>query len=234
METEVSIDTLVGVFDTLPDVVFFAKDTDCRYTHVNLTLMRRLRLPAREDIIGRTAAELFPGPMGDSFVEQDRRVLQGESINDQLEVHLFANRAPGWCLTCKIPLRAGSAIRGVIGVSRDLPMPDGSWPTYGRVREVLDYLKAHPAEKLNVSKLARRAGLSVAQLERHFKRVFQLTPQQALMQVRVDTALRLLRGDMRVTDIAHACGFADHSAFSRQFKTTTGMTPSDYRSQYAR
>jgi len=234
METVVSIDTLIAVFDTLPDVVFFAKDTDCRYTHVNFTLMRRLRLPAREDIIGKTAAELFPGTMGDGFVEQDRRVLQGESINDQLEVHLFANRAPGWCLTRKIPLRVDGSIRGVIGVSRDLPMPDGSRPTYGRVRQVLDYLKAHPAEKLNVSKLARQVGLSVAQLERHFRRVFQLTPQQALIQVRIDTALRLLRGDMRITDIAHACGFADHSAFSRQFKTITGVTPSGYRSQYGR
>jgi AraC-like DNA-binding protein len=32
-----------------------------------------------------------------------------------------------------------------------------------------------------------------------------------------------------VTEIAIACGYHDHSAFTRQFKATVGMTPSEYR-----
>ncbi|TAM61964.1 helix-turn-helix domain-containing protein, partial [bacterium] len=35
----------------------------------------------------------------------------------------------------------------------------------------------------------------------------------------MDHAERLLRSSaMAVADVAHACGFYDHSAFSRQFK----------------
>jgi AraC-like DNA-binding protein len=32
-----------------------------------------------------------------------------------------------------------------------------------------------------------------------------------------------------ITDIAATCGYQDHSAFSRMFKSTVGMTPSEYR-----
>jgi AraC-like DNA-binding protein len=32
-----------------------------------------------------------------------------------------------------------------------------------------------------------------------------------------------------VAEIAQACGYGDHSAFTRQFKATTGLTPSQYR-----
>ena len=33
-----------------------------------------------------------------------------------------------------------------------------------------------------------------------------------------------------IADIAYACEYTDHSAFSRQFKSHTGMTPVQYRS----
>ena len=59
----------------------------------------------------------------------------------QLELHLFANRASGWCLTCKMPLREGSAIVGLIGISRDLQQPDGRHPGYARLRRVLDHME---------------------------------------------------------------------------------------------
>lgn len=41
--------------------------------------------------------------------------------------------------------------------------------------------------------------------------------------------MRLLRDDDSIASIGQACGFADQSAFTRQFKATVGMTPRDYR-----
>ncbi len=32
-----------------------------------------------------------------------------------------------------------------------------------------------------------------------------------------------------IAEIAYQCGYADHSAFSRQFKALTGMSPVQYR-----
>jgi len=233
MEMKISANELEALFDALPDVVFFVKDTAGRYTHANLTLVRRLGLKRRDDVIGRSVTELFPMAMGGSYASQDRRVLGGEVIENQLEVHIFANRAPGWCLTCKRPLHQGDDICGVVGISRDLGQPDGRHPTYLRLRRVLAHLQEHYAESIRVATLAELAELSVAQLERHFRRVLQLTPQQVLTKLRIESAMRMLQGGDSVASIGLACGFADQSSFARQFKATVGMSPRDYRNMIA-
>jgi AraC-like DNA-binding protein len=229
MTIAIPADELESLFDVLPDVVFFVKDVAGRYTHANLTLVRRLGLKRRAQVIGRGAAELFPAHMGGSYAAQDRRVLGGETIEDQLEVHIFPNRAPGWCLTRKHPLCVRGKVRGVVGISRDLGQPDGRHPTYDRLRRVVDHLQHHYAENVRMSTLAELAGVSLAQLERHFRNVFQITPQQALTRLRIEAAMRLLHGEDSIAAIGLACGFADQSAFARQFKATVGMTPRAYR-----
>ncbi|MBO7942571.1 helix-turn-helix transcriptional regulator, partial [Streptomyces sp. S9] len=93
------------------------------------------------------------------------------------------NRRPGWCLTGKRPLTLPDGGRGLVGLSRDLGAPDGRDPTYERLRRVFEHMQLHFAEPLRIAALARLADLSVAQLERHFQRVFQLTPQQTLTRL---------------------------------------------------
>lgn len=229
MQTNVAVDELVPLFDALPDVVFFVKDAAGRYTHANLTLVRRLRLTGRNDLIGKSADEVFPAALGKSYAAQDQRVLHGETIEHQLEVHIFNNRAAGWCITYKRPLQTRHGIDGVIGISRDLGQPDGQHPAYDRVRQVLEYIQEHFSDSIRVANLARMADMSVAQLERYFQRVFQLTPQQMLTKVRIDAAIALLQGNDSVATVGQSCGFVDQSAFARQFKATTGMAPRDYR-----
>lgn len=226
---QIDADDLEHLFDALPDVVFFVKDRAGRYTHANLTLVRRLGLARRADVVGRTAAELFPAALGASYAAQDARVLAGETIDDALELHLFPNRAPGWCLTCKRPLRARGRIAGLVGISRDLGRPDERHPIYDRLRRVLAHLHAHFAEPLRVEALAALADVSVAQLERHCLRVFQLTPRQLLVRARIEAAMRLLCGDDSIAAVGIACGYGDQSAFARQFKALTGLTPGQFR-----
>ncbi len=215
--------------DALADVVFFVKDGAGRYTHANLTLVRRLGLKRREDVIGREVAEVFPARLAARYAQQDRRVLDGGTIENQLEVHLYPNRRPGWCLTGKRPLTLPGGGRGLVGLSRDLGAPDGRDPTYERLRRVFEHMQLHFAEPLRIAALARLADLSVAQLERHFQRVFQLTPQQTLTRLRIEAAMRDLHGAASIADVGLACGFTDQSAFARQFKAMVGMAPRDYR-----
>lgn len=226
---KISADELELLFDALPDVVFFVKDDSGHYTHANWTLVRRLGLKKREQVIGASVDTLFPSSLGGSYAAQDRRVLAGETIENQLEVHIFPSRTPGWCLTCKRPLSDNGRVVGLIGISRDLGQPDGRHPTYDRLRRVLDYLQAHYANTLRVQKLAELVDLSVAQLERHFRRVFQLTPQQWLTKLRIEAAMSLLQKESSIAEVGLACGFADQSAFARQFRSTVGMSPRDYR-----
>lgn len=233
MTIRIPADEMQVLFDALPDVVFFVKDHQGRYTHANLTLVRRLGLKRRDEVIGHSVTELFPATLGGVYAQQDRRVLQNEVIENQLELHIFPNRTPGWCLTCKRPLRTRGEVRGVVGISRDLGQPDGRHPTYARLQRVLIHLQEHYADNVRVGTMAELAGFSVAQLERHFRRVFQLTPQQLLTKLRIEAAMRLLQSEASVASIGLACGFADQSAFSRQFKATVGMTPRDYRQMVA-
>lgn len=226
----VPADDLAHLFNAVPDVVFFVKDCSGCYTHVNLTLVQRLGFRRCDDIIGRRVTELFPVPLGASYGAQDHQVLSGgQNIENCLEVHLFRNRAPGWCLTCKYPVRRCDEIVGMVGISRDLGRPDACHPIYDRLARVVDYLKESYAQAVRVRDLARLADLSVAQLERHFQRVFQLNPEQMLTKLRIDAAMRLLTGTASIAAIGQACGYSDQSAFTRQFRRMTGITPGQYR-----
>ncbi|WP_149193948.1 AraC family transcriptional regulator [Luteimonas suaedae] len=226
---QIEPDELQHLFDALPDVVFFIKDRQGRYTHVNLTLVNRLGARNRADLIGRTPLQLFPERLGTRYMVQDEQALAGETIENQLELHLYANRAPGWCLTFKHPLYQDSRVIGLVGISRDLGAPDRRHSSYGRLQRAVEHMQANYNAPLRVQKLADIAEVSVAQLERLFKRVFQLTPQQLLTKLRIEEAMRLLHFDASIAEIGQACGFSDQSAFARQFKFTVGMPPRAYR-----
>lgn len=217
------------LFDALPDTVFFIKDRQGRYTHCNLTLVQRLGRKKRGEVIGRSPLEVFPAPLGDRYLLQDQQVLGGDPIADRLEVHLYPNRRPGWCLTLKRPMYTDGVITGLMGVSRDLGRPNSRHSAFAQLDTVVAYMQMHFETNLRAPQLAERAGMSLAQLERHFRRVFQLTPQQYMIKLRIEMAMRLLRGDGSIAGIGQRCGFSDQSAFARQFKATVGMTPSEYR-----
>lgn len=229
MDMQLSSDDLLNIFNAIPDVVFFIKDRGFRYTHVNNTMVRRLGMKNREELIGKTALQLFPERLGSSYVSQDKRVLEGEVIENQLELHLYANRTAGWCLTIKRPLSDSNGINGLVGISRDLGRPDSGHSSFTRLQSALAHMQANFGLPMRIQELATIAGVSVAQLERLFKRVFQLSPHQMLTKLRIEEAMRLLQTGMNIAEIGQTCGFSDQSAFSRQFKASVSISPRDYR-----
>ena len=219
-----------ALFDIIPDVVFFTKDREGRYTSVNETLVTRCGKQHKRELLGKTPLDLFPAPLAEAYVAQDQRVIRsGEPIVDRLELHLFAGRDPGWCVTRKLPVRERGRVVGLVGISRDLGRPNPRDPVYPRLGRVVDHLHAHLADDVRVTHLARIAELSVSQLERQFYRVFQLAPHRFLVKLRLERAAELLDGRDSIATIAQTCGYADHSAFTRQFRAVVGVTPRDYR-----
>lgn len=221
-----------ALFDRLPEVVFFVKDQEGRYRAVNETLVERLGRRSKAEVLGRTPLELFPEPLGRRYAEQDRRVLgEGLEIRAQLELHLYRGGLRGWCLTDKLPLRdARGAIVGLAGLSRDLQPPEGGSADYRRVARAAELIRSRHAGPLPLGGVAREVGLGRRQLERLMRRVFGLSPGQLLVQARLEAASRLLReGRLGISDVAQACGYSDHSAFTRQFRATVGLTPTAFR-----
>lgn len=221
-----------AIFDRTPDIVFFMKNARGQYVVVNRTLAERCGFADKEALIGKTTREVFPPQLGERYADQDRLVLEtGCEIADTLELHLYRDRTPGWCLTNKFPLRGSDgAVVGMAGISKDLLEPNARASVYPEIARAVEHVQAHFAEPLRVEDLAALAELSPARLERNVRAIFQITVGQLIGKTRIDHAAHLLRTtETAVAELAHACGFYDHSAFSRQFKAAVGVTPSEYR-----
>lgn len=221
-----------ALLDDVPDLTFFIKDAQGRYVSINDTLRQRCGARHKREVIGRTASEVFAGEPGRRFNEQDERALREDrEIRDVLEMYIGPQGEPIWCLTHKLPIRdAAGRVVGLAGVSRDVPPFNERHEDFERVAEALSYVHEHFDEPLRVTDLAARAGLSVDSFERLVRRVCHVTPKQFLLKVRFDAAVRLLRDASRtISEVAHACGYSDHSAFTRKFREVTGVSPQAYR-----
>lgn len=220
------------LFDRIPDIVFFLKDLDGRYVSVNRTLVERCGLTAKAELVGRTSRDVFPPPLGERYLAQDRVVCAtGTPITARLELHLFPGRREGWCLTDKVPVRgADGRVVGLAGLSRDLRVPPAGTAGLEAVAAAAAHIESHVADGLRVEELAGIAGMSPYQFNRRVRAVFGITAQQLVAKTRIDTASRLLRDTREpIAVIATACGYCDQSAFTRQFRAAVGLTPRQYR-----
>ncbi len=83
---------------------------------------------------------------------------------------------------------------------------------------------------LVVNDLAQLAGVSTVYLRQLFRAGIGISPRLFLQKQRIHHAARLLRqGNLRLKEIAAACGFADVYYFHRVFRRLTGQTPREYR-----
>ncbi len=224
--------TAEEVFDCLSGVVYFVKNARAEYVVVNRTLAERCGTADKNELLGKTAAQAFPPPLGQSFYDQDRKLLDGHgTFRNQLELHIYPTGATGWCLTDKFPLcDADGAIVGLVGVSQDLHQPDESVSDYEGVAAALRYARKRLATRPVAADLAAVAGLSPFQLDQRIRRIFHLTTGQLLLKLRMELAVeKLNETDEPIAQIGLACGYSDQSAFARQFRETTGLTPGEYR-----
>ncbi len=242
METSAALAGLLGqlkppfsgeeLFDQLADIVFFIKNARGEYVVVNKTLVERCGLRHKSDIIGRRPGQIFRPSLGESYEAQDQQVLQtARPLLGQLELHMFPARDVGWCLTTKLPLlRSDGTAAGLVGVSQDLRVPDAGSDGYRQIAAAIDFARDRLSAAPAVMDLAAVAQMSRYQLDRRMKQVFGLTTGQWLLKLRIEFACRLLRdSDDPVATIALAAGYADQSAFTRQFRSATGLSPREYR-----
>jgi AraC-like DNA-binding protein len=221
-----------SLFDQLSDIVYFIKDSLCRYVVVNRTLVERCGLRHKSQLIGRTASEVLRPPLGARFEAQDRRVVRmGRALVAQLELHLYPSREVGWCLTTKLPLLNPEGVAvGLVGVSQDLRLPDSRAQGFPNVLAAVSYAEDHVATPPTVQQLARIAEMSRFQLDRRMRSIFGLTTGQWLLKLRLDQAQRMLSESRdSIARIALSSGYSDQSAFTRQFRQATGLSPCEYR-----
>src|ERR1700678_66552 len=101
-----------------------------------------------------------------------------------------------------------------------------------QVQPVLAFAAAHLDEDLSLTSLASQAGLSAFHLHRVFSAAAGETPKQFTLRLRLGrAAAMLLTTPDSVLDIALACGFQSHEAFTRAFRKRFGIAPTAYRAR---
>lgn len=88
----------------------------------------------------------------------------------------------------------------------------------------------HRDDTLNLSRLARRAGLPARQLSQAINRVRDMNVSRYVNDFRIKDVCTLLRQDgITVTEAMYRAGFSTKSNFNREFLRVTGMTPDQWR-----
>ncbi len=223
------------LFNHLPDVYYFVKDRQGRFMLANDTFVKQCGVEREEQIIGKTDFDFFPLGRAESYVKDDTYVMEtGESIIDRVELAPDPGNSIHWFITCKVPLYSNDGkIIGLAGTARDITRAGLALQPYTEMRAVLEYVRDHYAQPIEVKELAALVHLSVSQFERRFRKVFQISPLKHIMNVRIRAAsLRLTSTNDTIAHIALDCGFYDHSHFTRNFRKIMGTSPKEYRKQY--
>lgn len=99
------------------------------------------------------------------------------------------------------------------------------------MRRIMSFVEAHLADTdINVSDMADAMATSRSGLNRRLKSILGVTPLDLLREARIKRACQLLDGgELNVSEVAYRCGFSDPKYFSRCFKQTIGVSPTEYK-----
>ncbi|MBW7984473.1 AraC family transcriptional regulator [Enterobacillus tribolii] len=98
---------------------------------------------------------------------------------------------------------------------------------------VREYIDEHYHEPLTRESVAQAFYISPNYLSHLCQKAGGVGFNEYLNHTRLEQAKHLLkRYDMKVKEVAHACGFVDSNYFCRLFRKNTERSPSEYRSQY--
>ncbi len=99
------------------------------------------------------------------------------------------------------------------------------------ISRAMAYISDHyMSAALTNAEIAAHLGISDIYLCKIFRDTLHISPRQYLIDLRMKKARQLLsEGSLCVNDIALQCGYSSVYHFSRAFRITMGMSPSQYR-----
>src|SRR5262249_5784007 len=101
-----------------------------------------------------------------------------------------------------------------------------------RLRKVTEMVNARMDGDLSLEDMAGAAGLSITHFSQMFRESTGQSPHQFVLRHRVERAKQMLRAaEIRVLDVAVACGFKTQQHFARVFRNVCGASPTEYRQE---
>jgi two-component system response regulator YesN len=109
----------------------------------------------------------------------------------------------------------------------------GAYSPTNSIGKVRDFVDDHYGERLRISRLAKKAGVSVSTFSRYFKKLAGIGLEPYLQNRRLEEAKRLLRNsNLPVSRIGRDCGFKSYSYFVKLFGAKTGLPPQKFRKKF--
>jgi transcriptional regulator GlxA family with amidase domain len=103
----------------------------------------------------------------------------------------------------------------------------------GRYADLVDWLRLHLRDKLDVATLAARVGQSERSFCRHFLLQTSSTPAAFIETLRLHAAQRQLEDGASAKAAARAAGFSSDQHLARAFQRRLAMTPMAYQQAHA-
>lgn len=96
--------------------------------------------------------------------------------------------------------------------------------------DIEEIMESQFANHLSINDFARLTARSLSSFRRDFKSIYRMTPGKWLMERRLGHARLLLETtSCPVSEVADQCGFRNQSHFIKVFKSTYGISPSNFR-----
>lgn len=98
------------------------------------------------------------------------------------------------------------------------------------LQNISQYINDHYSRTILLEKLARIACMGTTKLKSTFKQVYGCTISEYIQQRRLSQGENLLAStDFPIEQIAEAVGYSNAGRFSKDFRNSTGLNPSEYR-----
>ncbi|MDF2552233.1 MAG: AraC family transcriptional regulator [Chryseobacterium sp.] len=100
-----------------------------------------------------------------------------------------------------------------------------------RIGFVVDYIKKNLHQKLSIDSIAKLAYVSKSNFFKMFKDELGTSPNDFILQERINRAKELLALNNSIKETAFQTGFSDTNYFTRVFKQLVGVTPKSYQNK---
>lgn len=226
----------VTLFDTLPGLECFIKDTHGHRLRVSAGIWKRLGFDSPAGMLGKTDHDLFPPHIADQYLRSDQLLIKtGTPLLGIIEIWVNEQGVFDWFVINKYPIwgRNGQII-GIMGTLREASAQQKAHSPLSPLGNVVEYIRTHLHEDCTLETLTKIAGLSERQLRRRFQHEFGVGLNAFVLKARIHAAAdALLQTDSPISDIALDVGFCDQSAFTRAFRERMGLTPHQYKTRYS-
>ncbi|RBO13673.1 AraC family transcriptional regulator [Pantoea sp. 3_1284] len=183
---------------------------------VNVLAKLIAQVPAKPAGEERATAAIISTPLGSTLLQSTLALLQ--ALRDPLEARILGPaRVEEICFRILMG-QQGAAVRAALAYQGH----------FGRIARALQQIHDNWQQPINVTQLAREAGMSVPRFHLHFKTVTQTSPIQYLKSLRLHRArLMLIQQNLTAAGAAARTGYESDSQFSREFKRLFGRSPAE-------